>query len=311
MTDKCSAACKICCFSCTPNRKKLLSKERMKEYIRQANEIGTFNTVSYSGGEAILYYGQLKECMEYAKSFGMKSTLVSNGFWGADYDKGYEMMKGLKNAGLSDISISVDQFHQEYVPLEAVKNAIRITEKLGVLSTLTAMDLADGKSSYDVMDRLRPEIYGKDIIVYPCFPAGAAGENIPEDQFIMACKPDTAICPYNNDIITMFDGSMLMCCSQFSRDIPMTYLGRFETDALLDIVENFNDNDFRYVLLQKGFAFFTDLARKLHVPLQGNYCVACHLCRELFGNKAFVEAAEPYVTEEADRMRVRKLLSVS
>lgn len=309
MTDKCNASCNMCCFSCTPKGKALLDKEMIKNYIRQAAEIETVKTISFSGGEAILYYEQLKECMEYAKGFGLRTTLVTNGFWAKNYEKGYEMIKGLVDAGMTDMSISVDKYHQEFVPIESVKNAICIASELGIMSAVTMMDLKDGESVFNSIEALRPEIYGKDLIVYPVFPAGKALETIDPDQLIRACDSSKAACPFDHFITVLFDGTLMMCCTQFSVQIPMTHLGKFGETSIQEAIHNFQNNDFIYVMFSNGLSWYAELARNLGFPVEEKYCVSCHLCHELLGNPEFVEKAKPYVTKEAGRIRLKKLLS--
>ncbi len=309
LTDRCNASCGMCCFSCSPKNRALLDVSMVKDYIRQAAELGTVKSVSFSGGEAMLYYDQLRECVAFAKACGLKSTLVSNGFWGADIEKGRALLGGLVEDGLTDLSLSVDQFHQEFVPIEAVMNAMALAEEFHVLSAITLMDLKDGLSAARSMEALRPLIYGKNLIVYPAFPAGAAVENIPEDQFIKVCAPETARCPFDNCFTVLFDGSIMMCCSQFSREIPPARLGRFGDTSLEEAIANFNHNPFIYVLLAEGFGFYVDLAKRLGFQVEERYSVSCHLCHHLLGNPAFLEAARPAVLAEADRLRLMKLLS--
>ncbi len=309
MTDRCSAACDMCCFSCTPKGQHLLDKEIMKRYISEAAGIGTVKSVNFSGGEAILFYDQLKECIACASDFGMSSTLVTNGFWAKDYEKGYEMMRALAEAGLRDLSISVDKFHQKYVPVESVRNAIRIADELQIMSAITLMDLKDGQSVYDSMEQLRPEIYDKNLIIYPVFPAGKAAETIPEEDLVMACSGADARCSTDQCITFLYDGSMMMCCSQFSRDIPMVHLGTFGETSLQEALDHFNQNDFIYVMFSDGLSWYWNLAKELGFPVRGKYCVSCHLCHELLGSEEFVRQAEPYVKKEADRLRLEKLFS--
>jgi hypothetical protein len=307
MTNKCNAACKMCCFFCSPQKSALLDIGLMKDYIRQAYEIGSFKTIAFTGGEAILYYEQLRDCIAYAHSFGFGASLVSNGFWAAGYEKGVEMIKGLVEAGLTDISISVDQFHQEYVPLQSVKNAIRIIESLGVRLTLTLADLKGGLSSKAVMRELRPGIYGKKLFAYPIFPVGGAALSIPDEQILKICDRETACCAFNNGITVLFDGTLMMCCSQFSSEIEMTHIGQFGCTSLKDAIASFHQNDFLYVLMANRFKWYVDLAEGLGFKLGQYYSVPCHLCHALFTNTAFVEAAAPFVKAEAGRLRIKKL----
>jgi MoaA/NifB/PqqE/SkfB family radical SAM enzyme len=126
MTNRCNAACKICCFSCSPRGNLTLGREAIKDCIRQAADMGTFETIGFSGGEAILYFDQLKDCTACARDLGFRVTLVTNGFWARDYAKGLSMMTELAEAGLKSVSFSVDKFHQEFVPVETVADAMSI-----------------------------------------------------------------------------------------------------------------------------------------------------------------------------------------
>lgn len=305
MTDKCSASCKMCCFSCSPQKNTLLDKGLIKDYILQASKIGTFQSVAFTGGEAILYYDQLKECAEYAHSLGFCVTLITNGFWAADYEKGYKIISGLKTVGLTDVSISADQFHQEFVPVASVKNAIKICAGLDLLSSIGIMSLKDGESPFSLMRNLRPEIYGKDLIVYPVYPVGEASSNIPDGQFVRECDKNTARCEFDRTLTVMIDGTLMVCCSQFSSEIGITHVGRFGVTPLADAIKAFSKNDFLYVLIKNGFGCYVKMAEKLGFELDEKYCTPCHLCHTLFTNNKFVEAAVPFVKEEADRLRLK------
>lgn len=310
MTNTCNASCGMCCFSCSPQKKEILDKEIVKDYIRQAADMGTVKQIAFTGGEAIIYYDTLRECMEYAKSFGMTSTLVSNGFWGKNFDDGFDKIKDLKEAGLKHISFSVDKFHQEYVPIPSVRNAITIARQLGVLSAITLMDLKDGESVYSSIEEFRDLLYGCNLIVYPCFPAGEAKKLIPEEQFICECDSLFARCPFENTITVLFDGTMMMCCSQFSKDIDMVKVGKFGDTSLKEAVNNLNNNDFIYVLLNNGFSWYVKLAKSFGKKIKDKYCVSCHLCYELFTDRDFVEKCKPFVEKEAQRLRVMRFMSI-
>jgi hypothetical protein len=281
----------------------------MKDYIKQASEIGTFDTVGFSGGEAILHFGQLKECMAYASSFGFRSTLVTNGFWGRERERGTGMISELVDAGLGGVSFSIDKFHQEFVPLEAVANAMRICEEFGVLSSATLMDQNDMSSAPATIRALRSELYGRDLVLYPVFPAGDAAGTLPDESIIRECIASRAICPFEPGITIMFDGSVRICCSQFSDEIPMTCLGQFDEISLAEAIAAFNENDLIYVLLKKQFGWFVERAIELGVPVAEKYSAPCELCHELFTNEKFLREMAPVVKEEACNLRFEKIFA--
>jgi TPR repeat protein len=311
MTDKCSASCKMCCYSCTPKGGNVLEAARVKEYIAQAKAVGTIKNISFSGGEAIMHYDLLCECVLFAAERGFSVMLVTNGFWAADYDKGYKMMERLAKAGLGQVSVSLDKYHQEFVPLETALKALRILRKLGLLSMVTVMDTKDGSCMGTLLDDLRPELYNLNMILYPLFKAGAAGENIDGSQFIRLCESKNALCPYSNDIIVLFDGSLMLCCSQYSHNIPMARLGDFYKDSLEQAIMALKHNDFFYILLKNGFSWYIKAAAELGYGFD-EYCgVSCELCHSIFGNEALFEKLAPVVKQEADRLRIAKILGKS
>jgi hypothetical protein len=298
----------MCCYSCTPKGGKLLEKGRIKEYIRQAKAVGTVENIAFTGGEAILHYDQLLDCVSFAADSGFNVTLVTNGFWATDEDKGFKMMERLARAGLRQVSVSLDKYHQEYVPLETARRALRILGKLGILSMVTIMDTKDGECMGALLDDLRPEIYSLNMILYPLFETGAAKNNIESGQFIRLCEAKTAVCPYQSDIIILFDGSLMLCCSQYSHAIPMVQLGNYEKDSLVRAIENLRHNDFLYVLLHSGFGWYISAAGRAGFEFDEYYGVSCELCHAIFSNAQLVEKLSPLVKKEADRLRIAKML---
>jgi hypothetical protein len=179
---------------------------------------------------------------------------------------------------------------------------------LGVLSMVTIMDTKDGSCMGNTLDEMRPEIYNADLILYPLFDAGAAKENIEKDRFLRLCQAETAICPFPSDIIVLFDGSVMMCCSQYSNEIPMVHLGDFHNNSLSEAVSALKQNDFVFVLLSKGFGWYVKKARSLGYTLDTHYGVACELCCDIFANEKLVKELAPYVKETAGQMRLARFL---
>ncbi|MCD8873735.1 hypothetical protein K2V74_05245 [Mammaliicoccus sciuri] len=124
-TYQCTAACKECCFDCGPRVNGRLSLEQIKLFIKESKEtIGDdLKAVVFTGGECFLLGEDLVEAISYAKSLGLSSRCVSNGYWAFNMKKAMEMMSRMKNAGLNEINISTGDDHQEYVSFDRVLNA--------------------------------------------------------------------------------------------------------------------------------------------------------------------------------------------
>ncbi|MFX1298543.1 MAG: radical SAM protein, partial [Promethearchaeota archaeon] len=61
-----------------------------------------------------------------------KIGLPTNGFWGKDDSTANEYAQKLKNAGLNTIGFSVDKFHQEFIPIDVVKRAMKAAHEAGI-----------------------------------------------------------------------------------------------------------------------------------------------------------------------------------
>ncbi len=310
MTDKCSAACDMCCFGCSPEGKMHLSSELMKDVIHQASGMEEYKAVGFTGGEPFLFYDQLVDCCAYAKSLGFHISVNSNGFWGRDEKRAAEMVRGLKEAGVGLIAFSTDRYHQQFVPIEYLRTALRVTYEAGLLSNVSVMETIGSDEIVGVVESLRPEVYHTEIGTHAMLPAGKAVESLSDDQFIKLYETREAKCMFVGMTHLNFDGNYYFCCSQFCREIPALNLGSAKEVRLKDILEKTSSNDYLYVMLRKGFAWYIDLAHKLGFEIPEYACTPCHCYRLVLGNQEFCRKAEDYVKDEAGQLRVQHLLKI-
>ena len=307
MTDRCSAACDMCCFHCTPHGKRHLSVEKMKDAIRQASELRV-PTVGFTGGEPFLFYDRLLECAAYAKSLGLRVTVNTNGFWGADEELYRERLARLKKAGVEALYFSADRHHQKYVPVESLRTAIRIAKDAGLSVEVSIMETVDSDDIIRMTEALRPEIYGVRINNHPMLPAGKAVEEISEDKYIRHFETKEARCPFLGLLQLNFDGSYYMCCSQFTRDIPILNLGSSDEISIKEARQRIISNDYLYVMLKNGLTWYLSAARELGYDVPDFLCSPCHCCYYVFRNEKLLADIKERVEKEAGRLRLERLL---
>ena len=86
-TYKCTAACKECCFRCTSKVEQILETDTILQYIDEA--VASFPSLKImilTGGECFLIAKELPIIISRAKSNGLMSRVVSNGFWATSYE---------------------------------------------------------------------------------------------------------------------------------------------------------------------------------------------------------------------------------
>lgn len=124
-TYTCTSSCKNCCFQCNPKRKEKLSVEDMISYIDKC--IDSYSSIkmlvlSGGGGEAFLFGKSLEKIIRHATKAGLKTRIVTNGFWAKNYERTYKKIQNLIKAGLSEINFSTGDDHLEFVPIKNIIN---------------------------------------------------------------------------------------------------------------------------------------------------------------------------------------------
>jgi len=107
------------------------------------------------GGEPMLYPTRAVAIFKKAQQSGIpKIGMLTNGTWGKDKARGGRLAKKLKNSGLNVLGISVDAFHQQFVPLTCPRNAAEAAIKAGIEQVtwnVAVLESLDSLNHYDKM----------------------------------------------------------------------------------------------------------------------------------------------------------------
>ncbi|EMF0060914.1 radical SAM protein [Enterococcus hirae] len=123
-TFKCTAECEECCYQCSRNRNERLGIMTIKSYIKESREVfHNLKAVYFTGGECFLLGNDLIEAISYATSLKLLTRCVTNGYWGKDSKKAFDLAAKLKKAGLKEINFSTGDNHQKFVPIDSVIEA--------------------------------------------------------------------------------------------------------------------------------------------------------------------------------------------
>lgn len=122
-TDTCTASCAHCCMNSSPTRRGRLSAPQIRDYIDQAASSTTIKTVIFAGGEPLLLGEDLFLSLERVREKGMRSRLVTNAYWATSESRARDVTRKLRDAGLDELNISIDDFHLPYINSLNVKRA--------------------------------------------------------------------------------------------------------------------------------------------------------------------------------------------
>ena len=184
LTDKCTAECDICCFSCSPQNSTFQSLNMIKSLIIEGAKRKSISTVGFSGGEPFLAYKEMLEATHLAHQLGLSVICTSNGFWGANKESAKAKLIELKEAGLSKLSLSCDLFHQQYVPIDSLKNILTICNELDIPADIGSVITKDRSDISELTSCLSQQLINVPHYRIPCLPVGNAHSKIHPDKLI-------------------------------------------------------------------------------------------------------------------------------
>ena len=284
ITDRCDAECSHCWFDCKPKGETLpLSLGR--KIIDQAEELGA-EWVSFTGGEPFLEYENLRTLIGYAKKRGLKTETLTNCNWATTYDEAYERLGALKANGLDVVNLSVDDFHQENIPIDNVFNCFSAAKALDLK---TVFLVAVRKGSRITGESLRAlirddgiQIIGKQskgkpsaLVIESGFQPVGRGSKIPESEWFRGNGQPHGLCGLIlRDIGISPRGEVYPCCGPLSCIGKKKGIGNIEERDLNRILEEAWGNEvYRKIAAHgpTGLVDFDDYSE---------YVDRCHLCYE-------------------------------
>ena len=149
----CTGRCKHCsegehtlCGEC-------IDPQIASDAVRKIAKEYDIKTVMTFGGEPLLYPETVYAIMDAAKRLNIeKRQVITNGYFSKDPERVEKVAKMLAECGVNDLLLSVDAFHQETIPLEAVKSFAYEVKRCGVPMRLQPAWLVspDAKNPYNI-----------------------------------------------------------------------------------------------------------------------------------------------------------------
>lgn len=319
-TMKCPLACDYCCYGCSPKRSETMDEALALDLVDQAAELGIFAQCGFTGGEALIFHDEIMRITARMQKHGLPFSMISSCYWAKDMAEARRVLHDLAAHGIDVFTATHDPSHQNWVPLQYVRNAIDAARECGVRVCLCS-------SFYDDTMRLEqifPEYVGQpdiDIVNRVVLPdVGRMGQrNIsvtPASYGHVPQSPGFGSCYKRiyHDITVFWDGEVYPCCSVYNREMPKLSLGNVYRDTLSEVWDRAEGSLLLRVMKSQNFAELyrllreadADLARDLPDPSQA--VGPCHLCHRLFRDPVLADRILA-VMERLECERITQLLA--
>ena len=129
-TYGCNLACRHCFFERQQNADYLNPSLLARQLAPLA---GAFRWIHFTGGEPLLSEGSFFELLRAVSQHHTGNIgVATNGYWARDAGEARRIIERMLDGGVDGVSLSVDVFHQESVPLQRVENAARVLSDLHI-----------------------------------------------------------------------------------------------------------------------------------------------------------------------------------
>lgn len=273
-----------------------MSNHDIFHIIDQAFDNDPQPSIGLSGGEAFLYYDDLKKIVSYATGRGGLVAINTNCFWADTPENADRIVCELIDLKVSKLVASFDAFHKKYIDEQCVINAIRSC-KINHLE-IELQFVASRKSSrmYSFLEKHADVFLNISCREIPCHPVGRAANMAPTVAFSSDYIP-TSRCP-NAVLSVSAEGNYLPCCNTAGH-LPSLKLGSIN-ESQSKVYDRFINSPVMNILWEKGPHYFIDTAESngYKHPEYG-YIDQCHLCYELFRDKMISNRLSEFADNEA------------
>jgi hypothetical protein len=253
-----------------------------REYILEVYLAGVSN-LNIVGGEPMIFPRQVTRLVRFARALNLDTTVATNAFWAVSRKKAECVVGGLKACGLGSMLISTDSFHQKYINLDNVVNALAAARRHGLRVLVAVVGDCSGPLKMEIDAKFSP--FNAKVVYTPVIPLGRASSII--DNLQGSLMPGGCI-GFNSISITPGGGVISCCGSPLDIKPPNPlFLGHLGDTSLRRMLNGREGNPLLETLNRLGPIGLYKLqkkSRKVKLKPLGGYINNCQLCHDLIAS---------------------------
>ena len=308
----CNAKCRSCLWGEALNHGPRMSVEEACSWVDQAYSLGGLMLVGFSGGEAFLYLKEMKAIAGYvAGKYGLPSVAATNAFWATTPEKAETLLRSLYSLGLRQLLISVDDFHQEWIPLERVKNCVTVAQSLRITCTLQCVVTESSKKMDYYLEALGvtpgEHLFASQI---PCTPAGWAATKLPSSDFALHPGIPKDYCTMLQALTVQPEGTVHLCCGP-TFTVDALAAGNLHDEDLPSIIEKAEWNPiFNALALGNGPCHLAQALAEQGASdfLMPSYATSCDACQHILGRPGVAALLNQKLEPQAPELFLKRTI---
>ncbi|OGK10006.1 MAG: hypothetical protein A2Y63_02575 [Candidatus Riflebacteria bacterium RBG_13_59_9] len=267
LTYACNWECDHCFLYCGPTSEGTFTIKQVREVLDEAARLGTVKTIYFEGGEAFLYYPLMVEGLRLAREKGFQTGIVTNSYWATSEEDAELWLLPLVELGISDLSISDDEYHWDKDGVSPAQHALAAAKRLGLPVDSLCIEKPRVDSAGGKREKGAPVVKGGAML------KGRAVEKLVEDLPQRPWREFTE-CPFEDlerpGRVHVDPFGHVHLCQGLS-------MGNRGETPLSELVRNYDAGKHPVcaALVRGGPA---ELARQYELEHENSYVDACHFC---------------------------------
>jgi len=321
LTRRCNIRCRHCCVEALPASalEGDTAEQDLRDWVLQTAQVPTVTHLSLTGGEPFLVNSLLREAVDLAAGRGLQVGVVTSGFWATSPAAAQRRLEPLaKWAKQFTLSLSVDRFHQEHVPLERIRNAIVAAHEVGIEQVKIKLGYlgVSAEESREQLLRKIGQVPAPFAIEFQLVHrTGRAVRQVSRDEFVKEEEQFQAVSVVNIPC-TMADfplitpeGNVYACCGVallLKHQTPLL-LGNLHKENLSEILDRSETNTIlHFIRLYGPLQLFKRTGRKVKIK-DCDATSLCTLCLKLFASPSLVADLEQQLQETGWKKTTRAI----
>jgi MoaA/NifB/PqqE/SkfB family radical SAM enzyme len=294
VTYRCSGQCKHCSLGDKLNYAdgfNCISARRAAAIVEEISQIFSVASVMTFGGEPMLYADTVYTIHETAERYGIGTRqLITNGHFTNVDEQRKQAAKSLKQAGVNNLLLSVDAFHQETIPIEGVYAFARYAKASGVPNIRLQPAWVVDEHNDNPFNKKTKEILRRfedlDIAVAKgnnIFMAGNAVTHLAQyyDKPTLDMADSCGSMPYTEPLtgitsLSIVPNGNVMICG--------FVIGNIYRQSMEEIVSQYDpyQNEWMRAIIVGGASALLDLSRQKGLAVNTSLCYSvCDLCHRI------------------------------
>jgi len=317
VTTMCPVGCSHCLLACDVSKGRDIDYDSVLRWLLPDIKFTPVKTICLTGGEPFFRFKILKHLCKSFSNAGLRTDIVTSAYWASSESVAKKVLNPLIKSGISGISFSSDEFHQENIPSSYIRNAVTAAKDAGLNISISyrSTGSCDNLAAFNFLSNTLGDTISQisHFTVGGTQPLGRAC-HLEQSGIATSEEGPLRLCPAYS--LTIFPPDIVFsCCGGYPTDLSPLVLGHPGDRPFSEVYYQWRNSLISLILEVAGITQLLKIARDNNLeddlPNDPDPCDTCSLCKKILSSDERVDLFFKYFNkpERIRHLAVLKLLT--